>query len=84
MISLDALLVGSVAVFSVELHHCCCSTHWYQKYLAGSDEAPDRFLLFVFLILCKVDSPDTRTCKQKYHDVCYALLPKYALLLFLA
>lgn len=53
-------------------------------YLAGSDEAPERFLLFVFLMLYKVDSPDTGTDKQqKYHDVGYALLPKDMVLLFL-
>lgn len=77
MISLDALLAGLVVVFSLELHHRCCSTHQYRKYVAGSDEAPERFLPFVFLMLYKVGSPDTGMDKgQRYHDVCYALLLK--------
>lgn len=83
MISLDALLVGLIVVFSLELHHCCCSAHQYQKYLAGSDEAPERFLLFVFLMLYKVDSPHTGMKEQqKYHDVYYALLLRHMILLF--
>lgn len=82
MISLDASWVGSVVVFSLELHHCCCSTHQYLSSPAGSDEAPERFLLFVFLMLYKVDSPDTGMDKQqRYHDVCFALLKDVVLLL---
>ena len=83
MISLDALL-GLVVVFSLELHHCCCSTHQYQKYLFGSDAGLERFLPSVFLMLYKVDSPDTGMDKQqKYHDVYNALLVKDKTLLFL-
>lgn len=81
MISLD-VWVGSVVVFSLELHHCCCSTHQYLSSPAGSAEAPQRFLLFVFSMLYKVDSPDTGMDKQqRYHDVCSALLKDVVLLL---
>lgn len=81
-ISLDVLWVGSVAVFSLELRRCCCSTHQYLSSPAGSAESPQRFLLFVFLMLYKVDSPDTGMDKQqRYHDVCFALLKVGVLLL---